>query len=70
MTVDTYIYTLESQKDRWPTQYENADDIKKSIGMQACVPIIRQMAKDGLCDPIPGDNFEDASNDNFEQYFK
>jgi O-acetyl-ADP-ribose deacetylase (regulator of RNase III) len=22
MTVDTYIYTLESQKDRWPTQYE------------------------------------------------
>lgn len=23
MTVDTYIYTLESQKDRWPTQYEN-----------------------------------------------
>jgi O-acetyl-ADP-ribose deacetylase (regulator of RNase III) len=27
MTVDTYIYTLESQKDRWPTQYEN--DLKK-----------------------------------------
>lgn len=23
MTVDTYIYTIESQKDRWPTQYEN-----------------------------------------------
>jgi O-acetyl-ADP-ribose deacetylase (regulator of RNase III) len=23
MTVDTYIYTLENQKDRWPTDYEN-----------------------------------------------
>jgi O-acetyl-ADP-ribose deacetylase (regulator of RNase III) len=22
MTVDTYVYTLESQKNRWPTQYE------------------------------------------------
>lgn len=22
MTVDTYVYTLESQKDRWPTTYE------------------------------------------------
>lgn len=21
MTVDTYVYTLESQKDRWPTEY-------------------------------------------------
>lgn len=23
MTVDTYVYTLESQKDRWPTDYES-----------------------------------------------
>jgi O-acetyl-ADP-ribose deacetylase (regulator of RNase III) len=22
MTVETYVYTLESQKDRWPTVYE------------------------------------------------
>jgi O-acetyl-ADP-ribose deacetylase (regulator of RNase III) len=22
MTVDTYVYTIESQKDRWPTEYE------------------------------------------------
>ena len=22
MTVDTYVYTLESQRDRWPTKYE------------------------------------------------
>jgi O-acetyl-ADP-ribose deacetylase (regulator of RNase III) len=23
MTVDTYVYTLEKQKNRWPTKYEN-----------------------------------------------
>lgn len=28
MTVNTYIYTLESQKDRWPTKYENIDSLK------------------------------------------
>jgi O-acetyl-ADP-ribose deacetylase (regulator of RNase III) len=25
MTVETYIYTLECQKDRWPSVYENVD---------------------------------------------
>ena len=25
MTVETYIYTLPSQKDRWPTEYENGE---------------------------------------------
>jgi hypothetical protein len=71
MTVDTYIYTLESQKNRWPTQYENADDLRKSIGLQACVPIIRQMAKDGLCDPIPGDAaVTEPDPEDLSQFFK
>jgi O-acetyl-ADP-ribose deacetylase (regulator of RNase III) len=71
MTVDTYIYTLESQKDHWPTQYENADDLIKSIGLQTCVPIIRQMAKDGLCDPIPGDGtVAEQDNEDLSSYFK
>lgn len=28
MTVETYIYTLENQKDRWPTKYENDSVLK------------------------------------------
>jgi O-acetyl-ADP-ribose deacetylase (regulator of RNase III) len=24
MTVETYVYTIEAQKDRWPTKYENS----------------------------------------------
>ena len=34
MTVDTYVYTLESQKDRWPTKYENVDDLKSDAGKE------------------------------------
>jgi O-acetyl-ADP-ribose deacetylase (regulator of RNase III) len=28
MTVETFVYTLEAQKDRWPTQYKSIDDLK------------------------------------------
>lgn len=40
MTVETYVYTLEAQKDRWPTQYKDADKIKKVIDIINDVELI------------------------------
>jgi O-acetyl-ADP-ribose deacetylase (regulator of RNase III) len=31
MTVETFVYTLESQKDRWPTKYDNGYESVDSV---------------------------------------
>jgi hypothetical protein len=59
MTVETYIYTLESQKDRWPTKYENVDDLKADAG------------KAQHNDKLPGDGVGgNVSDEDLAGYFK
>lgn len=62
MTVDTYVYTLESQKDKWPTLYENIDNLKT---VQQTTP------EEYIPDfDIPIDDTNDTDNGNLEQFFK
>jgi O-acetyl-ADP-ribose deacetylase (regulator of RNase III) len=56
MTVDTYVYTIPSQKDRWPTKYENdtADtskvDISSDLGDVVIPPDIDSTADTTIVD--------------------
>lgn len=59
MTVDTYVYTLEAQKDRWPTQYIDADKLKKVIGIINDVELI----------PSP-DDMSLFTNEDIGEFFK
>lgn len=34
MIADTYVYTIESQKDRWPTQYENDTATSDTVAIE------------------------------------
>ena len=58
-TVETYVYTLESKKDRWPTAYENVDDLKADSG------------KAQHNDKLPGDGVGgNVSDEDLAGYFK
>lgn len=84
MTVDTYVYTLESQKDRWPTKYVGIDDLKADAGKEfckACGATLDPEHTSGVCSTcigeaqrrgdLPGNGVGgDVSDEDLAKYFK
>ena len=61
MTVETYIYTLESQKDRWPTQYENI--IKKDDELNNSKKYIKDVTDSATPEALVDDSPRDVDGE-------
>ena len=63
MTVDTYVYTIAEQKDRWPTQYENVTPTPLIAPVRGVPQEMTYLDDNGS---FPGDDI----NEDLSSYFR
>ena len=66
MTVDTYVYTIAEQKDRWPTQYEDVAIIPPVAPHTALRGVPQEMTYLDDNGSFPGDDI----NEDLSSYFR